>query len=219
VKSESFARGKYRARLFRARVEQAIDSIEDGCVGQIITGPPSWPATDDGVGVRYAGSHLGSERDMGEYVSFVAGLFESLVRKLAERWSIWLLIDDYAEPGGSFIPVSWHVAQALQCTFDLRAEGLVCERGQYEDVWRRLLVFASYDVVLGSRAWSFDDDDDERAFFPPFPRAFVRRAMKLGSAPNDLIMDPFCGIARVGEVALGMRRHFVECGSRRVFAD
>lgn len=52
------------------------------------------------------------------------------------------------------------------------------------------------------------DTDDERHLCP-LQIGVVERAIKLWSAPGDLVFDPFTGIGTVGKVALELNRRFV----------
>lgn len=54
------------------------------------------------------------------------------------------------------------------------------------------------------------ETDDERHLCP-LQLDVIERAIKLWSAPGDLVLDPFTGIGSVGEEALRLGRRFVGC--------
>jgi DNA modification methylase len=54
------------------------------------------------------------------------------------------------------------------------------------------------------------DTDDERHLCP-LQLGVIERAVKLWSAPGDLVLDPFSGVGSTGFVALGLGRKYVGC--------
>jgi DNA modification methylase len=57
--------------------------------------------------------------------------------------------------------------------------------------------------------WKIPTDAFKGPHFATFPRELVRRCILAGSAPGDVIFDPFFGTGTVGEVALELGRHFI----------
>lgn len=62
------------------------------------------------------------------------------------------------------------------------------------------------------------ETDDERHLCP-LQLGVIERAVKLWSAPGDLVFDPFTGIGSTGVVALGLERKFVGCELKRSYYE
>jgi len=57
--------------------------------------------------------------------------------------------------------------------------------------------------------WDIHTRPYPEAHFATFPPALVEPCIKLGSRPNELILDPFIGSGTTGLVALKLNRRFV----------
>jgi site-specific DNA-methyltransferase (adenine-specific) len=57
--------------------------------------------------------------------------------------------------------------------------------------------------------WDIHTRPYPEAHFATFPPALVEPCIKLGSSPNELILDPFVGSGTTGLVALKLKRRFV----------
>jgi DNA modification methylase len=57
--------------------------------------------------------------------------------------------------------------------------------------------------------WDIPTKPYSEAHFATFPSALVEPCIKLGSSPNDLILDPFIGSGTTGLVSLKLNRRFV----------
>jgi len=57
--------------------------------------------------------------------------------------------------------------------------------------------------------WDIHTRPYPQAHFATFPPALVEPCIKLGSSPQDLILDPFIGSGTTGLVALKLNRRFV----------
>ncbi len=57
--------------------------------------------------------------------------------------------------------------------------------------------------------WDIHTRPYPEAHFATFPAALVEPCIKLGSSPNELILDPFIGSGTTGLVALKLNRRFV----------
>jgi len=57
--------------------------------------------------------------------------------------------------------------------------------------------------------WEISTEPFAEAHFATFPKALVEPCVKAGSAPGDLVLDPFAGSGTTGVVALRLGRRFV----------
>ena len=57
--------------------------------------------------------------------------------------------------------------------------------------------------------WEINTAPFPEAHFATFPMALPERCIRIGSRPQDLILDPFCGAGTTGVVALRLGRRFI----------
>lgn len=74
--------------------------------------------------------------------------------------------------------------------------------------------FSDHDVVVGERrrrrtVWTLGAQPFKGAHFATFPEKLVEPCVLAGSAPGDVVLDPFAGSGTTGAVALRLGRDFV----------
>jgi DNA modification methylase len=83
--------------------------------------------------------------------------------------------------------------------------------------------FLSHDTVIAGRnkrdVWTIPTVPYPGAHFAVFPEALVEPCILAGSAPGDVVLDPFAGSGTAGRVALRHGRSFVGVDISREYLD
>ncbi len=198
----------------------AAADLTRGAFRSIVTAPPAWerrPYLHEAHPDR--GREIGTEPTAGAYADAVAGVFRALIPALAADGTLWVVCPDEpgTMPGAGPRGVSGLLADAMAGDGWMLRAGAVRRREASGPDVDRVMLFARsqrhfFDAspMLGvGSLWIIPDDPQpDDAPFLTMPLELAERLVLSGSAPGDLVLDPFGG---AGTVALAAVAHGRGC--------